>query len=90
MKTKEKLNALKNEVESLNKKLAELSEDELNQVIGGAADIDIRKDLYENIILSNSINGLMSDKPHPGYVTAADRPKDPGTAQRQENCSKFL
>lgn len=35
MKTKEELNALKNEVEALNTKLAELSEDELKQVVGG-------------------------------------------------------
>ena len=37
MKTKEELNALKKEVEALNKKLAELSEEELAQVSGGAA-----------------------------------------------------
>ena len=36
MKTKEELNALKEEVETLNKKLAELSEDELKQVSSGA------------------------------------------------------
>ena len=42
MKTKEELNALREEVEALNKKLAELSEDELAQVTGGAPDmIDI-------------------------------------------------
>mgnify|MGYP003304458010 CR=1 FL=1 len=35
MKTKEELNALKNEVEVLNKKLTELSEEELEQVVGG-------------------------------------------------------
>ena len=35
MKTKEELNALKEEVEALNMKLAELTEDELNQVAGG-------------------------------------------------------
>ena len=35
MKTKEELNALKEEVETLNKKLAELSEEELTQVSGG-------------------------------------------------------
>ena len=35
MKTKEELNALKEEVETLNKKLAELTEDELKQVSGG-------------------------------------------------------
>ena len=36
MKTKEELNALKEEVEELNKKLVELSEDELKQVVGGS------------------------------------------------------
>ncbi len=35
MKTKEELNALKAEVETLNKKLAELTEEELKQVAGG-------------------------------------------------------
>ena len=36
MKTQEELNALKEEVEALNKKLAELTEEELAQVSGGA------------------------------------------------------
>ena len=36
MKTKEELNALKEEVETLNNKLAELTEEELAQVSGGA------------------------------------------------------
>ena len=35
MKTKEELNALKEEVETLNKKLHELTEEELTQVSGG-------------------------------------------------------
>ena len=35
MKTKEELNELKEEVETLNKKLAELTEEELVQVSGG-------------------------------------------------------
>ena len=35
MKTKEELNALKEEVENLNNKLAELSEDEMEEVTGG-------------------------------------------------------
>ena len=35
MKTKEELNALKEEIETLNKKLAELTEEELKQVAGG-------------------------------------------------------
>ena len=36
MKTKEELNALKNEVETLKKNLAELTEEELAQVVGGS------------------------------------------------------
>ena len=35
MKAKEKLNALKAEIETLNKKLAELTDEELAQVTGG-------------------------------------------------------
>ena len=37
MKTKEELNALKEEVEALNKKLAELTDEELAQIVGGSA-----------------------------------------------------
>ena len=37
MKTKEELKALKAEVENLKKKLEELNEDELEEVIGGTA-----------------------------------------------------
>lgn len=51
MKTKEELNALKEEVENLNKKLAELTADELAQVNGGTWDL-LPKDHYENVILS--------------------------------------
>ena len=40
MKTKEELNALKEEVEILNKKLHELTEDELEQVTGGQTGIN--------------------------------------------------
>ena len=39
MKTKEELISIKKEVESLNKKLAELSEEELSQVTGGIQDV---------------------------------------------------
>ena len=38
MKTKEELNALKEEVETLNKKLHELTDEELEQVSGGNSD----------------------------------------------------
>ena len=46
MKTPEELNALKEEVKDLNKKLSELSWDELSQVSGGEADNSCPKNLY--------------------------------------------
>ena len=47
MKTKEELNAIKEEIEALNKKLAELSEDELAQVAGGVTlDVEGEKQGY--------------------------------------------
>ena len=57
MKTQEELKELKQEYESLTAKLKELTEDELDVVTGGSimkSDIDIRKDLYENIILGGT------------------------------------
>lgn len=42
MKTKEELNALKEEVDTLNKKLAELNEEELEQVAGGNDDPSVK------------------------------------------------
>ena len=50
MKTKEELNALKEEVENVNRKLHELSEEELEQVNGG----------FENLI--KTIVGLATQK----------------------------
>ena len=38
MKTKEELNALKEEVKALNRKLHELTDEELTEVTGGAPD----------------------------------------------------
>ena len=40
MKTKEELNELKEEVEALNKKLHELTDEELEQVTGGGKNPD--------------------------------------------------
>ena len=37
MKTEEELNVLKAEVETLNKKFADLSKEELEQIVGGSA-----------------------------------------------------
>ena len=46
MNTKEELNALKEEVETLNKKLAELTEDELILVTGGATEEGLNGHIY--------------------------------------------
>ena len=40
MKTKEELDTLKEEVETLNKKLAELTDEELEQVSGGGPGLE--------------------------------------------------
>lgn len=54
MKSKEELNALKEEVETLNKKLHELTEEELAQVTGGAGiDLDRPQPKFEEWINSN-------------------------------------
>ena len=42
VKTQEELNAIKEEVESMNKKLAELTEEELEQVAGGNIEQEIK------------------------------------------------
>ena len=47
MKTKEELNILKEEVETLNRKLCELTEEELTQVTGGDTS-KIMKDVDPN------------------------------------------
>ena len=44
MKTKEELNALKEEVETLSKKLHELTEEELAQVSGGVMEAPVPDD----------------------------------------------
>ena len=48
MKTQEELNAIKEEVENLNKELRELTEEELKQVTGGV----MNGKEWENFIIS--------------------------------------
>ena len=71
MKTKEELNALKNEVKALNKKLAELNEEELAQVTGGSVD-DVYQRYNEDIL--NYMRGLLN--PEWAYQSTLYR-KDP-------------
>ena len=57
MKTKEELNALKTEVENLSRKLSELSEEELNEVTGGAHEITPAKRISDDEIIERLIYG---------------------------------
>ena len=59
MKTKKELNALKEEVETLNKKLHELTEEELAQVSGGGnfADLEQMTNVLEQYSASIKIEG---------------------------------
>ena len=71
MKTKEELNVLKEGVEALSKKLAELSEEELAQVSGGSVD-DVFQRYNEDIL--NYMRGLLN--PEEAYRSTLYR-KDP-------------
>ena len=71
MKTKEELNALKEEVETLNQKLAELTDEELAQVAGGSVD-DVFQRYNEDI--SDYLRGLLN--PDWAYQSTLYR-KDP-------------
>ena len=76
MKTKEELNALKEEVETLNKKLADLTDEELAQVSGGidlpdrsggrAPDI-IRQ--YNGVVSDGVVSGgVIDNTPEPSFI----------------------
>ena len=69
MKTKEELNALKNEVETLNKKLAELSEGELKQVAGGL-DLNVGYENSDYDIVYKKDGVEVEDLTKPGDYTA--------------------
>ena len=49
MKTKEELNALREEVEALNKKLADLNDEELAQIVGGSGFADLNALMYTKL-----------------------------------------
>ena len=74
MKTKKELNVLKEEVETLNKKLDELSEDELEQVSGGSTDESIDDILQrQRDDIRRALEGLLN--PPAAYTHAFDTNK---------------
>ena len=66
MKSKEELNAIKEEVETLNKKLVELNDEELKQVTGGVVPIiftsAIRNLMGSGVEYNSVSNNWKSDK----------------------------
>ena len=48
MKSREELNAIRNEVETVGRKLAELSEEELQQIAGGRVDLQSMPPITED------------------------------------------
>ena len=74
MKTKEELNALKEEVETLNRKLAELTEEELAQVTGGVVpttDVTI-KDGHSQIIIQKQCDTDLLPKVDPSVFQTCE------------------
>ncbi len=49
-KTKEELNKIKEEVEAVNEKLAELTEEEIAQVSGGLGPVVLSKPVIEHVV----------------------------------------
>lgn len=58
MKSKEELNALKEKIQTVNKKLAELTEEELKQVSGGANEVGYRTLCWETLYCSEQTSDL--------------------------------
>ena len=89
MKTKDELNALREEVESLSKKLAELSEEELMQVTGGfGSDYDIvwekSGDEVDNPTEAGTYHaGITIHDDGPGIWTSEQFPAEAGFAGRE-------
>ena len=69
MKTKEEVNALKEEVENVNRKLHELSEDELKQVTGGL-DLNVGYENSDYDIVNKKDGVEVEDLTKPGDYTA--------------------
>ena len=60
MKTQEELNVLKEEFETLNRKLHELTEEELEQVSGGGAIGRVKGDDIAKLNTTNAVEALQS------------------------------
>ena len=76
MKTKEELNALKEEVETVSRKLHELTDEELEQVTGGVPTVRVKEDdvaVLNTTTVSDALQGKV-----PG-VEIAEKAGKPGS-----------
>ena len=84
MKTKEELNALKEEVEALNKKLAELTEEELEKVAGGdSGGMNIGKEPPANGLSSLSLPDMVAELEKRGFANLKGAVASPGGGASQ-------
>ena len=74
MKTKEELNALKEEVETLNKKLAELTDEELEQVTGGVPTVRVKEDDVAVLNTTTAADALQGKVPGVEIAEKAGKP----------------
>lgn len=79
MKTKEELNTLKEEVETLNRKLCELTDEELAQVVGGGTLQDVSSNTVKEH--GSQMTGRLVNR----YTLFADVPKVEKEFQIYEN-----
>ena len=74
MKTEEELNALKAEVEALNKKLHELTEEELAQVSGGGPTVRVKEDDVAVLNTTTAADALQGKVPGVEIAEKAGKP----------------
>ena len=79
MKTKEELNALKKEVEALNGKLRELTDEEMAQVVGGGTIQDVSSNTVKEH--GSQMTGRLVNR----YTLFADVPKQEKEIHIYEN-----
>ena len=74
MKTKEELNALKEEVEAVSRKLHELTEEKLAQVTGGAPTIRVKEDDVAVLNTTTAADALQGKVPGVEIAEKAGKP----------------
>ena len=74
MKSKEELNAIKEDVETLNNKLNELTEEELAQVSGGVSTVRVKEDDVAVLNTTTAADALQGKVPGVEIAEKAGKP----------------